>query len=167
VHVADVHAVSLADASVDRVRTDRVLQHVADPAGVLREARRVIRPGGRAVFTEPDWDTLILDYPAPEVPGSYRRFIVDQVVRNARIGRRLPRLAEEAGFTAVRVIPLTMVFRDATQADQVLGLHRVTQRAVAAGYLDAATASGWLGYLGQEAFFASMTLFMTVAVPRR
>ena len=42
----DIHAVGLPDASVDRVHTDRVLQHVADPAGVLAEVARVLRPGG-------------------------------------------------------------------------------------------------------------------------
>src|SRR4051794_7849859 len=31
----DVHALPLADASVDRARTDRVLQHVADPAAAI------------------------------------------------------------------------------------------------------------------------------------
>src|ERR1700733_14157987 len=54
----DVHALDIPDASVDRVHTDRVLQHVGDAAAVLREARRVVRTGGSAVFAEPDWDTL-------------------------------------------------------------------------------------------------------------
>jgi ubiquinone/menaquinone biosynthesis C-methylase UbiE len=168
VRVTDVHFVGLPDGSVDRVRTDRVLQHVADPALVLREARRMLRPGGRAVFAEPDWDTLILDYPAPAVSRSYRQFIVERVVRNACVGRQVPRLAEEAGFTTLSVIPATVVFRDAARADQVLGFHRVTERAVAAGYLSDATASEWLDYLRQETtFFASLTLFMTVAEPGR
>ena len=34
----DIHAIGLPDESVDRVHTDRVLQHVADPAAVLGEA---------------------------------------------------------------------------------------------------------------------------------
>src|SRR5437763_14016401 len=86
----DIHNLHLADSSVDRAHTDRVLQHVADPSTVLAETRRVLRPGGRAVFAEPDWDTLIVDYPDLAVPRAYTRFVADGVVRNAGIGRQLP-----------------------------------------------------------------------------
>src|SRR6185437_116548 len=88
---ADIKALGLPDASVDRVHTDRVLQHVPEPGSALAEARRVLRAGGTAVFAEPDWDTLIIDYPDPAIARSYARYITDHVVRNATIGRALPR----------------------------------------------------------------------------
>src|SRR4030095_218194 len=122
----------------DRAHTDRVLQHVADPSRVLAEVHRVLGPDGGAVFAEPDWDTLVIDFPRPQVAVAYRRCITDQVVRNSRIGRQLPRLAEAVGLTVTRIVPVTAVFRDANEADRILGFHRVTQRAVAAGYLTAA-----------------------------
>src|SRR2546430_17014647 len=56
--IGDAHELPLDDASVDRARTDRVLQHLADPARALAEARRVLRPGGVFGIAEPDWDTL-------------------------------------------------------------------------------------------------------------
>lgn len=57
-HDGDAHDLPLGSASVDRARTDRVLQHVQDPGRVLAEARRVLRPGGVLGMAEPDWDTL-------------------------------------------------------------------------------------------------------------
>src|SRR3954451_8878047 len=42
----DAHRLPLDAASVDRVRADRMVQHVADPAVVFAEFRRVLRPGG-------------------------------------------------------------------------------------------------------------------------
>ncbi|WP_448628232.1 class I SAM-dependent methyltransferase [Geodermatophilus sp. URMC 64] len=48
----DAHAVDLPDGSVDTVVSTYSLCTVADPAAVLREARRVLAPGGRLVLVE-------------------------------------------------------------------------------------------------------------------
>jgi ubiquinone/menaquinone biosynthesis C-methylase UbiE len=159
----DVHALGLPGASIDRVHTDRLLQHVADPAAVLGEARRVLRPGGGAVFAEPDWDTLIIDYPDLAVPRAYTRFVAERVIRNAAIGRQLAGLAARAGFVVGNVIPVTAVSRDVQAADKVLGLSRVTRRAVSAGYLTEESAGQWLAHLASQPFFASFTAFIVAA----
>jgi len=51
--VADLHDLPLADASFDVVVCTEVLEHVAEPAVVLAELRRVLRPGGRLLVTVP------------------------------------------------------------------------------------------------------------------
>jgi ubiquinone/menaquinone biosynthesis C-methylase UbiE len=159
----DIHHLDLADGSVDRVHTDRVLQHVTDPAAVVGEAARVLRPGGVAGFAEPDWETFVVDCPEPSVAAAYRSFITDEVVRNPRIGRQLPALCESTGLRAIRVVPITAVFRDLAEADQLFGFGRVSRRAVAAGYLTDDEASALLDHLSSEPLFASVTLFLTLA----
>lgn len=47
---ADAQALPFRDAAFDRVMANHVLFHVADQALALRELRRVLRPGGRAVI---------------------------------------------------------------------------------------------------------------------
>ena len=163
VREGDLHSLSLPDACADKVHTDRVLQHVADPRAAVAEARRVLRGGGTAVFAEPDWDTLVIDSPDLAAARAYTRFVTDRVIRNPVIGRQLPRLASEAGFRVSDVTPVTAVWRDVRAADQVLGLHRVTARAVAAGYLTQDAAGRWLDHLATQAFFASTTLFIVTA----
>jgi ubiquinone/menaquinone biosynthesis C-methylase UbiE len=163
VEVADAHALPLSAGSVDRVHTDRVLQHVDNPASVIAEVARVLRPSGVAAFAEPDWDTLVVDYPDLAVAEAYRRFVVEHAVRNAHAGRQLPALCEHQRLTAPRVIPVTAVFRDVTQADRILGFKRVTDRTVAAGYLSSRQADQWLTHLRTGPFFASVTLFVTLA----
>ncbi|MFD0527219.1 methyltransferase domain-containing protein [Kitasatospora arboriphila] len=163
VRLGDLHDLPLPDGAADRARTDRVLQHVADPGRALAEIRRVLRPGGQLVMGEPDWGTLTVDHPDGELTQAYTRYVTERAVHNARIGSRLPRLAVEAGFEVPAVLPITPVLRDVRAADRILGLERCTRRAVTAGYLTPDGADRWLDHLENGPFLASVTFYVVVA----
>src|SRR4029453_18333122 len=65
--VADADDLPLPDRSLDGYRADRVLQHLEDPHAALQEAARTLRPGGRAVLVDQDWDTFVIDGDDPYV----------------------------------------------------------------------------------------------------
>ncbi|HEV2635961.1 MAG TPA: methyltransferase domain-containing protein [Actinocrinis sp.] len=157
----DAHHLPIAAGAVDRARTDRVLMHVADPAAVLAELRRVLRPGGLLTLAEPDWGTLAVDHPDLVTSCAFTRFIAQNTNRNQAIGRQLPRLAVDAGFTVRAVRNAAAVFTDFDTAETVLGLRRNTQRAIAAGYLDPQSAEAWLDHLTTRPFFGTVG-FITV-----
>jgi len=50
----DMRALPFADASFSSVLSVQALEHVPDPERALREVRRVLRPGGVAVFVTPN-----------------------------------------------------------------------------------------------------------------
>lgn len=52
----DVQCLTYADASFDVVAHGDVMEHVPDDARAFRELRRVLRPGGRMVFSIPMYD---------------------------------------------------------------------------------------------------------------
>ncbi len=159
----DGHALPLADRSVDRVRLDRVLQHVRSPAGVLAEIRRVARPGAVLALGEPDWATLAIDSPDPRTSADFTAFVCAHQVRNPSVGRELARLATGAGFTVRSVHAHAALFDDFAAADQVIGLGRVTRRAVDAGFIDGDRANCWLTALSESAFLAAVTFFSVAA----
>jgi SAM-dependent methyltransferase len=52
-------ALPLEDASVDVAVSTQVYEYVEDMPGALAEARRVLRPGGRLLVLDTDWDSIV------------------------------------------------------------------------------------------------------------
>jgi SAM-dependent methyltransferase len=93
--VADLAALPLGSATFDACVNIVTLEHVRDPAAVVAELARVLRPGGKLFVAVPqEWEVH-------QAPHDYWRF--------TRYGARL--LLEKAGFTAVRVYPVGGWFR--------------------------------------------------------
>jgi ubiquinone/menaquinone biosynthesis C-methylase UbiE len=60
-------------------------------------------------------------------------------------------------------VPITPLFRDAQAADKILGLERITQRALTAGYLTEEAAQRWLDHLANGPSLATVTFYILVA----
>jgi SAM-dependent methyltransferase len=162
VRAGDIHDLPLAHGSVDRARVDRLLQHVRDPEFAIGEVRRILRPGGLFGMAEPDWDTLAVADHDVTTSRAFARFVAGRV-RNSTIGRDLPRLCGRAGFRVRSVEPVPVLFREFGTADRILGLRRNADRAVEAGVLLDAVATGWLGRLAAGPLMAGFTLYLVVA----
>ena len=90
------------DQAFDACRAATVLQHVPDPARVIREMARVTRPGGRVGVLEFDQETAFVDHPDSETTQIILDTFADAMVQG-RMGRQLPRLLRVAGLTDVTV----------------------------------------------------------------
>jgi SAM-dependent methyltransferase len=103
--VGDAVALELPDAAFDRCRSERLLMHAhGEPAELVGAMTRVLRPGGRLVTFELDWDTLAIDGAEHELTRRIVRSYSDGVA-NGCVGRTLPRLLRDAGLVDVTTIP--------------------------------------------------------------
>jgi SAM-dependent methyltransferase len=96
------------DASLDRVLSVNVAEHLADPRAHVADCYRVLRPGGLLVLAHSDWDTTLI---ASDDDALTRRLVdrfVATVPRWAEradgfMGRKLLGLASAAPFELVTV----------------------------------------------------------------
>ena len=97
---ADGAQLPLADASFDAAWIKRTLMHLSDAGPVVREMRRVVRPGGWVVAAEPDSEVLLLDSGLPDVT---RRVLAFRAAAYANpwAGRQLRRHLREAGLVDI------------------------------------------------------------------
>jgi ubiquinone/menaquinone biosynthesis C-methylase UbiE len=107
---ADGGHLPFADGGFDAAFLCWVLEHAADPLGLLREARRVVRPGGRLVCTEVFNASLFL---SPACPAFARFWAVfntrqQELGGDPDVGARLGNLLTESGWTAVETRPVTI-----------------------------------------------------------
>lgn len=164
---ASASALPFPDASFDAVRVDRVLHFVEQPARAIAELRRVTRPGGRVVVSEPDHDTIVLDTSEPDLTDrllSHRR----ERGRLPTPGRLLRRLLVDAGLRQVEISAHTGVITNLALADALLGITTWLQRAVEDGALSLLEAMTWRAGAARETasgrFLASMTVFTCCGV---
>lgn len=96
--VGDAHHLPYGDGGFDIVTLHTLISHVDDPPQVLREARRLVRPGGTVAVFDGDYASLTFGYPDHALAGTIEEKLVQLIAANPRIMRDLPRLLREAGL---------------------------------------------------------------------
>jgi arsenite methyltransferase len=146
------------DSSFDVVTATQVLEYVQDLPGALAEIRRVLRPGGRILFLDTDWDSVVWHTTDRarmlRVLDAFEAHLSDP-----HLPRTLQRSLERAGFDAAatpQVLPLLNVgYQPATYS---AGLLEIVAGFVAQGdRVTAAEARAWadeLRSLGSDYFFS-------------
>jgi len=168
--IGDAQHLDFGDATFDACRTDRVLQHLSDPARAVAEMARILRPGGRLVAFEPDTGALLVDAPDKMLTRKILNFRGD-AVRSGWIGRQLGRLFRTSGLVDVETTVLPSPRSDYAHTNASLRLDYYAQRAADAGVISHTDAERWSASLAEWAadglFFCLVTMFLVSGTSRR
>jgi ubiquinone/menaquinone biosynthesis C-methylase UbiE len=153
------------DAGFDAVVSTQVYEYVEDMPLALAEARRVLRPGGRLVILDTDWDSLVWRHSDDAL---HRRVmsVWDQHLADPFLPRRLPQLLHDAGFelTSHDVLVLANVGYERNTFSAWL-IEMVTSFATDRDGLTQAEAAAWAaGLIGLgEGYFFSLNRYLFAA----
>jgi len=162
-HLASADRLPHADASLDGYRAERVYQHLGDPMAALAEARRCLRPGGRIVLVDQDWDLCVFDGDDLAAGRAVTRAFANSLA-NGTVGRQHRRLLRDAGFHDVSVTAEAVT---SASGDDYGFMPALLEKAALAGGLDGALVARWADdqkrRIAEDGFFMTMTHFIAVA----
>lgn len=124
--VGDAVGMPFSDDEFSAARIERALQHIKQPAAAIAEMARVVRPGGRLIAMEPDWDTLAISAADLEMTRAVVRMSAGRF-RNPDAGRRLPEWFDRAGVEILRVETSAMPIRSVEVAEEAFQLTPVVR----------------------------------------
>jgi 2-polyprenyl-3-methyl-5-hydroxy-6-metoxy-1,4-benzoquinol methylase len=95
-------SLALASASFDTIVSTEVIEHLENPRAVVRELRRLLRPGGRVIITTPNqesWRSLL----SLLIKGHFVMFLESNYPAHitALVRMDLERILNEAGFGSI------------------------------------------------------------------
>jgi SAM-dependent methyltransferase len=167
VAIADAHHLPFPADTFDGAWADRTLQHLTDPYRAIDELIRVVRPGGRVVLADPDYNTQVLDIADQQLARRVLRFRADVLLRNGTLAHQHPGILATRGLTDITVEAHTLLIRDPTAVDNVLGLRTWATTATEHGLLTAADAHAFQTQFDHAVatgrFTYAVTFFLTAA----
>lgn len=164
--VGDAHGLGLPEGGFDAVVMHTLISHVADPATVLAEGRRLLRPGGRLVVFDGDYASFTMATDAPDGGAGTDRVLHGALFAELRVMRAMPRLLAGGGFGLEwsRAYVMADIGRAEFWGPTIASLRVLLPRAGAMPEAEAATFTDALERSSAEGrFFAASNFYTYIA----
>lgn len=133
----------------DSCRSERLFQHLLDPAQALSEMIRVTKPGGWVVVADTDWGSLSTDSDETDIERRLARFLAESFLHNGYSGRKLYRLFKQQKLADVSFQVFPVVFHNYDLARHGTQAEKVERDALAAGVITSEELHRWQASLEQ------------------
>jgi len=112
--VMDAYELKFPDCTFDGIFSHALFEHLAHPYEALKEARRVLKPGGFIGLRCPDWGGVVIDPSDEKLEAALvaRGDLQTKKGGNLLAGRNLGRWLDQAGFTSIKVSASYEIYSD-------------------------------------------------------
>jgi ubiquinone/menaquinone biosynthesis C-methylase UbiE len=104
--VSDALKQPFASHSFDCIRAERVLMYIKNIEAVFTEIKRLLKPGGKFIVFDFEWDALVIAHPDKTLTRKIVRYISDSFP-SGHIGSELHRRFKQTGFKNIKVQPFS------------------------------------------------------------
>jgi ubiquinone/menaquinone biosynthesis C-methylase UbiE len=161
--VGQAERLPFREGTLDGAFAARLLMHLPSPRAAIVEMARLVRPGGRVVVMDWDFDTVAVDHPNRELTRRVVHWRTDHLDGNNWSGRQLWGQMAAGGFSRLQAYPVVSVAAD--ERDSLTqSIWRAADVALHEGGITSAEHDEWVGVLSSRLasgrFFASIQYFI-------
>jgi ubiquinone/menaquinone biosynthesis C-methylase UbiE len=162
----DTRALGIPEGRFDAVVAHTLVSHVQETLSVIKEAGKVVRPGGLIVIFDGDYASMTFALDDPVQSKRYDEALISAVVTSPRVMRQMPRLIQQAGLEMIRVFPYIMA-EVGTGDFWLSGIDSFEKLAPKSGAMTEAQAASWANALHRASdegvFFGASNYYTYIA----
>ena len=107
-HAGDTSHLGIDSGTFDAVVAHTLVSHVDDPLAMLKEAARLVKPGGMVGVFDGDYASITFSHPDAAQAKAHDEAIIKSIVTNPRVMREMPQLLRAAGLSLVASFPYVL-----------------------------------------------------------
>lgn len=162
----DTRSLDVPEGEFDAVVAHTLVSHLEAPLAVVKEAARVVKPGGMIGIFDGDYASVTFAFEDPEQGKNYDEKLISAVVTSPYVMRLMPRLLRAAGLEIVR--SFSYVMAEIGAADFWLsGIESFRRLAPQSGAMTEEEAEHWIAALKTSSeegvFFGSSNYYTYIA----
>ena len=107
-HSGDTRDLDIPDGRFDAVVAHTLVSHVEEALTVLKEAGRIVKPGGLIAIFDGDFASMTFALDDPAQSKKYDEALINALVTSPQVMRQMPRLIQQAELEMIRMFPYIM-----------------------------------------------------------
>jgi len=125
------------DASIDGLRAERLIQHIASPERVFNEIHRVLKKDSPLVIVETDWAGLSILNSHVEIEKKVKHYLTETKINNGFASRTLYSDLSSHDFREIKIEIFPFVLKTLEEANMYLMIEMVLAESRNADFIDA------------------------------